>query len=241
VRRFRQILARAFKAAEATDAIVLLGVKPTFPATGYGYLKRGDEVLKVRGTSVYEVARFREKPTRSAATKFQKAGTYFWNSGIFVARAEVLLGAIEKFIPTLGSSLGRISEALGTCREAAVLSSVYSGLPAISLDQGVVERAKTVIMIEADFRWDDVGNLLVLERVWPRDVVGNLILGAYLGLDTRDSIIVGGSDHLVATVGVKDLIVVHTDTATLVAHKRQAQRVRELVALMNKGKFAQYR
>lgn len=241
VRRFRQIMARAFKAAEAADAIVLVGVKPTFPATGYGYLKRGDEALKVRGTPVYQVARFKEKPTRSAAARFLKAGTYFWNSGIFVARAEVLLEAIDKFIPALGAGLRKISQALGTARQAQVLRRVYAELPAISLDQGVLEKASTVLMVEADFQWDDVGNWLVLERVWPRDVGGNLILGAHLGLDTEDSIIVTDTDHLIATVGVDDLIVVHTDTATLVAHKRQAQRIRELVELMKKGKLARYR
>ncbi len=246
--RFRQTIGRAYRAAEETDGIVLIGIKPAYPATGYGYVRRGAEVGKVRGTPLYQVAQFKEKPVAQVASRYVNTGGYFWNSGIFIARAEVMLATIRKHIPRISARLDQIADALGTARETYVLKKVYATLPAVSLDKGVLEKASTsgkrgasnLFMMEADFQWDDVGNWLVMERVWHKDARGNIILGSHLGLDTKGSIVLGDADHLVATVGVKDLVVVHTKTATLVVHKKDTQRVGELVAALKKGRFAKY-
>ncbi len=241
VGRFRRTVARAFEVAADTGDIVLIGITPTFPSTAYGYLRRGSQTGRLRGTPVYQVSRFKEKPRPPLAARYFKNGGYLWNSGMFVARAEVMLEAICRHIPELAGGLDRIARALGTPRQDEVLKAVYPRLPSVSLDYGVLEKSRGVSMLEADFEWDDMGSWLALERVGHRDARGNLVLGTHLGLDTRDVIVVSDNDHMIATVGVGDLIVVHTENATLVASKRHSQRVGELVELMKREQFARFR
>lgn len=215
--------------ADDGKQIVMLGIRPTYPAEVYGYIERGEQ-LPGRELPTYRVRQFREKPTAEVATEFLRQGTFYWNAGIFVARAETLVGALRTFEPDLMCTIAAIAERTDDPSFAATLAERFPGVTAKSIDYAVMERYPQVSVIEATFEWDDVGNWLALERMRSQDVDGNTVdAERFLGLNTTGSIIRAAGGHLVVTLGVQDLIVVHTPDATLVANKRDESALRQIV------------
>jgi mannose-1-phosphate guanylyltransferase len=227
-------------ALEHPKALITFGIPPSYPATGYGYIHRGPEVANRQGMSVYQVEAFREKPSPDVAERFIASGEYFWNSGIFVWKAVAILDALRKRQPTIFTAVERIADAWSTSQREAVLRHEYEGLPRISIDFAVMEHAKDVLVVQAPFHWDDVGSWLALERMHPQDADGNTVLATHCGLKTVGCVIVADAGHLVATVGVDNLLIVQDGNATLVADRRDEGSVKQLVELLKKNGLEKY-
>ena len=224
VTKFQEALRSAFAAA-AKGAFVTFGIRPTRPATGYGYLERGSHV---GGAS--RVRRFLEKPDAARAKEFASSGEHFWNSGIFVWRADALLEGFKNHLPEHHARLMTIRDALGTSRLPEVLRREFEALPKISIDYGLMEKAGDVLMIEAPFAWDDVGSWSAVAERRPRDGAGNAVEGLSSAVDTRNSVIVSSDDnHLIATLGLDGMVVVHTKDATLICPRDRADDLKKLV------------
>jgi mannose-1-phosphate guanylyltransferase len=210
-------------------ALVTFGITPTRPETGYGYIERGPLLETRRGIRVYRVIQFREKPTRPAAEEFLAAGNFVWNSGIFVWRAQTILDELRAHRPQLAAGLEPIFRALGTPREREVLSGHFPHLERIPIDKAVMEHATNVRVLEVPYDWNDVGDWRALANLLERDSAGNALQGHVITRDTTNSIIISDDGGLVATLGVDDLVVVHSGRATLVARKDQLDKLKSLV------------
>ncbi len=227
-------------ADEHAGALITFGIPPTFPATGYGYVQRGPELAHRQGVGVYRVQRFEEKPSADRAERFLVSGDYFWNSGIFVWKAAAILNALRERQPKLFTAVQRIAEAWGTADRERVFQCEYEGLDRLSIDFAVMQDAKEVLMLKAPFRWDDVGSWLALERMHAQDADGNTVLATHAGLKTKNCVIAGDAGHLIATVGVENLLIVQDGDATLVADRRDEATIKQLVELLKKKGLERY-
>ncbi|MFQ5730826.1 MAG: mannose-1-phosphate guanylyltransferase [Planctomycetaceae bacterium] len=211
------------------QSLVLFGVPPVRPATGYGYIERG-ESLPGDGAAVSRVASFREKPDRETAERYLQSGDFSWNCGIFVWRADTILESLKEFEPEIHERLTRLEESLGSAGWQSALATEFPEMTNVSIDYAVLERSQSVTVIEAPFEWDDVGSWGSLPRLLGTNEAGNTIDGRHAGLETTGCIIRNtDAGHLVATIGVDDLIVVHTPDATLVARCGDDDAIRTLV------------
>jgi mannose-1-phosphate guanylyltransferase len=223
-------------ADEHPSALITFGIPPSYPATGYGYIHRGPVITHRQGIGAYRVQAFREKPSRDNAERYLASGEYFWNSGIFVWKAATILKALAERQPKLRAAVQRIAEAWKTPDRENILRREYEGLERISIDYAVMEHAQEVLVVQAPFRWDDVGSWLALERMHPQDADGNTVLALHCGLKTKKCVIAADQGHLVATVGVENLLIVQDGNATLVADRREEAAIKQLVELLkNKG------
>ncbi|GEJ58615.1 mannose-1-phosphate guanylyltransferase [Anaeromyxobacter diazotrophicus] len=247
---FREALAAAAEVAQG-GAIVTLGVKPSRPETGYGYLKVGARLdgppgegrEKPRGKAkpapakpaadggavARRVAKFVEKPDRATAQRYLADGGYLWNSGIFVFRADVILDEIRRTLPDLGEQLERIDRAIGTPRAARALAEAFPRCPAISIDYGVMEKSDRIAVVPGDFGWSDVGSFDALREVRAQDARGNVVEGEAMIFDGKDNVVLGLPGRPLAVIGVDDLIVVDAGDAVLVCRRDRAQDVRKAV------------
>ncbi len=228
--RFWQAVRAGLPLAEESGNLVTFGVPADCPNTGLGYVQRGRKVAERGGLGVYELARFREKPDLETAERYLAAGDYYWNSGMFLWRAGTILDEIRTHMPGHAEVLKTIEDALDTADEDKVLAEAYPHFERISIDFGVMEKADNVFVVETDYDWDDVGTWVSVAGHHRHDDAGNVTLGDHVGLDTANTIIVSGENHTIGTVGVSDLIIVHTPDATLVARRDRAGDVKKLVA-----------
>jgi mannose-1-phosphate guanylyltransferase len=236
---------RAVQAAQSLieghpHSLITFGIRPTFPATGYGYIHGGQQIGMRQAVNVYRAAGFREKPAVELAEQMLSTGEYFWNSGIFFWRAETILDALKANCPQLHAAVQRIVEAWDTSSWEQVLAAEYHALDRISIDYAVMEKAKDVLIVEAPFRWDDVGSWLALERLFPQDVDGNTILARHCGLNTKNCLVAADDDKVIATIGVDNLLIVQDGDAILVADRRDEGAVKQLVELMRKNSLEKY-
>src|SRR5262245_11233988 len=227
-------------AEEHPGALITFGIPPTFPATGYGYIQRGQEVAHRQGVSVYRVQAFKEKPSADAAERFLVSGEYFWNSGIFVWKAATILSALRERQPKLFAAVQRIAEAWPSANRDRVFKAEYEALDRISIDYAVMEGAKEVLVVKAPFGWDDVGSWLALERMHPQDADRNTVLARHAGIKTKNCVVVGDPGELIATVGVENLLIIRDGDATLVADRRDEGTVKQLVELLKQKGLGQY-
>ena len=213
------------------------GITPDRPETGYGYIERGAEVGKKRGIAVYRVEQFREKPDRPTAEQFLAAGRFLWNSGIFVWRAATILDQIRTHRPGLGEALRPILDAMGTPEEGEVVARVFPQLERVPIDKAVMEKAPNVRVLEVPYQWNDVGDWRALATLLSHDDAGNAVQGHVVTRDTRDSIVISDDGGIVATLGVNDLVVVHSGKATLVARKERLDDLKALVESLAKAGY----
>jgi mannose-1-phosphate guanylyltransferase len=228
---FRQLLMAAHDVAQ-DGYLVTLGISPTFPATGYGYIQRGQLVGSYCGLEVYRAMRFKEKPKEDQARQMLANGDHAWNSGMFVWRVDRILAEFEKHMPDLASALKTIAGAWGTSDEQSVVQNLWPHLKNETIDYGVMEIADNVAVIPATgLQWSDVGSWDSLFEVISGDGDGNIVMGGkHIGLDTHKSLVYVNQEHrLIVTIGVDDLVVVDTGDVLLVCRKEQAQKVREIV------------
>ena len=226
---FRSVLSAAFEAAEADDTLVTVGIKPSFPSTGYGYLQCGELVEGDFSRPVMKVERFVEKPNLEKAKLYMEQGSYFWNAGMFVWRPGVILAEIDRLVPDLSEGLNILRSAWENSSSLdQAMNQVYPNLKKISIDFAVMEKADGVVMLESDFDWDDVGEWPAIARHYPADGDGNVFKGEGLAIDAENNLTFSDSDHCITLLGVKDLIVVQSGDATMVCHKDCAQEVKAL-------------
>ncbi len=224
----RSLMQAAELVDERPERIVTFGIKPTYPAESFGYIERGESLA----AGVYKVQRFREKPKGVLAHEFFESGRFYWNSGIFAWKASTILNSLRQRQPEMYGHLEQIAAAAGTPRYQEVLEREFTAIQGISIDYAVMESAPEVLVIEAPFTWDDVGSWQALARLRGEDANGNTILARHVGVNTSGTIVRSTDEHLIATLGIKDCIIVHTADATLVANKHDEEAVRQLVKLL---------
>lgn len=226
---FARVLNLGIKTAEETDKLITIGIKPTFPCTGYGYI-RNEEIANKDYRNVKE---FVEKPNLETAEDYLVSGEYSWNSGMFIWKASTILDYFEKLLPDIYEYLVKIGDAMGDDKESEVIEALYPEIPKISIDYGIMERAKGVLMLEGDFGWNDVGSFDALEEVYGSDENDNVIMANAHLIDTEDCILYStDKGKLIATLGVQDIIIAQTDDVVLVADKLRAQDVKLFVDQM---------
>lgn len=234
-------LRAAFAAAGSAEVMVTIGIPPTEPATGFGYIQRGEEWGRVGKAAkvVFEVKRFVEKPKLEVAEGYLKSGDYVWNAGMFVWSVPVVEKAFAAHAPELDAGLKKIRAALKKKQPfAAVLKKVYPTLVKISVDYALLEKSSNVVTIPASFDWDDVGAWPAVAKHFKADAAGNVGRGEVIVEQGAGNIVFGEGKHLVTLLGVSDLVVVHTADATLVMPKSRAQDIKALLAKVGARKDA---
>ncbi len=224
---FRRVLRVAARVAEEGH-LVTLGIRPTFPSTGYGYIQQGEPLEEVDGFTVYRALRFTEKPSAETAFHMVESGEYTWNSGMFIWRVDRILEEFARQMPEFYDQLMQVEAVLGTPAYEPTLRRIWPEVTPQTIDYGVMEGAEDVVVIPVDIGWSDVGNWSSMRDILPADEDGNVVVGEHLGIETRDCILFGGK-RLVATIGLKDLIIVDTEDALLVCPIEREQEVREVV------------
>jgi mannose-1-phosphate guanylyltransferase len=234
--RFNACLKQAIKTARKDNALVTIGITPTQPETGYGYIQFDPK--DKRGSGAYGVKTFAEKPTLDTAKRFLESGDFLWNSGMFIWSVKRILSEIERSLPEVHAALAEIEKIDGGNKELQ-FEHIYSGLRPISIDYGVMERAENVAVVKGDFNWSDIGNWAEVYRLSPKDEAGNVNLDGHVLIDTHNCLI-DSTDRLVATVGVQDLIVINTADALLICHRDHAQDVKRIVEYMERRQLEDY-
>ncbi len=229
---FRAALKAAIAAA-SEGHLVTFGIVPTSPETGYGYIKAGKNTLKkIDGHQVKPVDRFVEKPDITRARKYLADGSYFWNSGIFLWKAGRILEEIKAYLP-------EVYGALSAASSSAEVAEAYRSFKDVSIDHGILEKAKDVVVIPAAFPWSDMGTWSSFSEILDPDKNGNIIKGRVVDIGSENSIIFG-CDRAVATIGLKDFILVDTPDATLVCPKDRAQEVKDVVNILKAKKYIEH-
>ena len=236
---FRAVLQAACEAA-AQNHLVTLGITPSFPSTGYGYIERGQHLMNALDYAVYQVMAFREKPDLVTAKHFVVDGRHSWNSGMFVWKVSRFLDELSRTMPEFYQQLMRIDAALGTPDFDWVLHEVWTDVKPQTVDYGVMEKARDVAVIPAEFGWNDIGSWATLLDILEGDEQGNVTRHAqHLGVDTRNTLVFG-SERLVATIGLQEMIIIDTDDAILVCPKDRAQDVKKIVDELKQQGRAEY-
>jgi mannose-1-phosphate guanylyltransferase len=235
----REVVARALAAAARHDAIVTIGLRPSHPETGFGYLEMGREVEP----GVAAVARFVEKPNSATAEEYVASRRFLWNAGMFFFRGRKMIAALARHLPETAAALEEIAAAFargGSEAAAAAAARTYPAVPKISIDYGVMEKEAGVLVVPGEFGWNDVGSWAALADYRPADADGNVAAGRVVAHEARGNIVFSEPGTLVALLGVDDLVVVRSGNAVLVAPRHRAQDVREIVRLLEQGRSDDY-
>jgi mannose-1-phosphate guanylyltransferase len=239
---FRYLIRTAFDVA-AKDYLVTLGITPTFPSTGYGYIEQGEHLDGDYSYPVYKVKRFKEKPDEITAEQLLRAGDHSWNSGMFIWKADAILAEIKKQMPSLSQAVTAIAEAWNGPQRDEVLGSYWQGLKSQTIDYGIMEKAERVAILPAGgLGWSDVGSWDSLFEVLLPDMNGNVPVNTqHLLLDTHNTLVYGKSDDkLIVTIGLDDVVVVDAGDVFLVCKVDQAQKVKEVVEHLKKHNQEKY-
>jgi len=218
------------EAAEINKALVVIGIKPRYPETGYGYIKVDMDQYRGKGI-VLPVIRFQEKPDVNTAEGFVASGDYLWNSGILIGSMDVILNKIKCYLPTLFEKLSGAVEIKEKKNSTSALKQAYREIQPISIDQGVLEKCKDILIAYGNFDWNDIGNLDALGQTMDIDSEGNAVKGVHIGIDTNNCVIYG-SDSLIATVGLQNMIIVNMGDVLLICPKEKAQEIKSLTEVL---------
>lgn len=230
VQDFRRALAAAVEGAENSGEVYTFGIEPTYPATSYGYLERGEKIVEDPALPHYQLGAFREKPGEEVARSFVESGRFMWNSGMFVWPVERLWTELEDHLPAHARLLGGIAARDGEADFEMVLDRDFPALEKISVDYALMEKIRGVRMLQVSFEWKDVGGWLALEPYLPADGAGNVSRGAVAAVESSGNIVFSEDPReMVGLVGVKDLVVVRSGDRTLVAHRHELEKIKQLV------------
>lgn len=243
--RYRKIVQAALRVAAEQGRMVVLGIPPTFPETGFGYIERtaGESTPAVAapGIEVFPVARFTEKPAIEIAQEYLATGRYFWNAGMFFWRVTTFLENLERYLPKTHKLLTELADAIGTRKYDRSLARIYSKLDSISVDYAILEPAtrepgeKTVFVLPADIGWSDIGSWDAVYKLLARLPRENVAAGPHVSIDAAGNFL-WSPKKFVAAVGVRDLIVVETDDALLICPRERAQDVAKVVKWLEEKK-----
>lgn len=221
---FIKLIQQGMEMVQHSDLLLTFGIVPTAPETGYGYIRGGEPL-----GSGFRVKKFIEKPNKEKALALLKEGNHYWNSGMFLWRASAILSRIQKYLPEVYEGLINYQAGKGA----------YEAIPSISIDYGVLEKDTDLVVLPAEIGWNDIGSWTSLEDVLEQTPEGNAIQGTHLAIDTERSIVFSPK-KLVATIGVKDLVIVDTEDALLICHKDRAQDVKKIVELLKEKGMEKY-
>jgi len=245
--RYLRLVRAALKVAARGDALVVLGVPPTSPETGYGYIERSRPAMRVGGVRVYFVRRFTEKPALAVAQRYVASGRYFWNAGMFFWRVSTFLRSLERFLPSTYRALMRLADDVGTPRYRRVLRRIYPQLENISVDYAILEPAtrrkaarrgaqSSVFVIPARVGWSDIGSWAAVYALLARKAGENISAGRFVALDAQGNFFWAPKKFL-AAIGVRDLVVVETPDALLICPRDRAQDVAKIVNWLEEKKL----
>lgn len=226
---FQSTLLDALNKAASEDVLITIGINPSEPATGYGYIHAGSQIATNGSTEFRKVQRFVEKPDRATAEKYVSSGEYYWNSGMFIWSVASIEHALAQHRPAVASIIDPISKAAKAGQLHKTLAEIFPSAEKISIDYAVMEKASNIIVARGTFAWDDVGSWTALENHFDQDASGNTIIGHGEAFDSRNNIVFS-RDRLTALVGVEDLIVVQSEGVTLVCPRQRDQDIKKLVA-----------
>ena len=239
--RFCRLLEAAWQVAQQ-GRIVTLGIAPSHPATGFGYIQQGEALGEVKGFQVYQSRRFTEKPDIVRATQFLASGQYSWNSGMFIWRVERAMRDFERYQPAIFAMCSYLQSAIDLPDYEEKLNDIWETMPSLSIDFAIMEKADNIAVIPDDIGWSDVGNWTSLYDILPQDNFGNCIKGGASDmrviLDTRDTLVL--SDRLTVAIGVEDIVVVDADDALLICHKERTQDVKQVVDYLRENGNEEY-
>lgn len=233
VETFRQALHLAQKTA-AQGHLVTLGIKPTAPETGYGYIRYAHQIGEGFGHQVFAGERFVEKPDLATARSYLEDGHYVWNSGMFIWQARTILRELRTHLPEVMYKVDRIVDAMGTPQEQAVLNEIWPTVQSISIDYGIMEKAAQFAVIPADIGWNDVGNWEQYGALFPSDEQGVKRMGTHEDLGSQNIFVYNNTPRQIFTIGLEDVIIVEMDDKTVICHIRDVQRVKEIAEKENK-------
>jgi mannose-1-phosphate guanylyltransferase len=233
VEALHQSLWLAYQLAEQ-GYLVTLGIKPATPETGYGYIRFADPVGEGYGHQAFLAERFVEKPKLSTAQSYLKDGHYVWNSGMFIWKVEAILAEMRTHLPELMQKIDIIVSAMGTPQETSMIDEIWPTLTSISIDHGILEKTKNLVVIPADLGWNDVGNWEQYGSLFPSDAHGVGAVGPHVGLECQNTFVYNDTSRQVYTIGLEDIVVVEMDDKTVICHKDHVQRVKELAESQQK-------
>ncbi|HUI65999.1 MAG TPA: mannose-1-phosphate guanylyltransferase [Bacteroidota bacterium] len=241
-KEFQRVLTLASETARESASLITIGITPSFPETGYGYIQFvGEEGPQnpYHERGVLRVKTFAEKPNQQTAERFLASGDFLWNSGMFVWRVDTILKQIEKCLPDTYGQLQKIDAAIGTSHYQQTLETAYGMIRGISIDYGVMEKAEAAYVIPGSFGWNDIGSWDEVYRVSGKDDSGNSVTGKVIQKDTKNTYIYS-PDKVVATVGVEDLIIVNTEDALLICRRGRSQDVKEVSDYLKRKQMNEY-
>lgn len=240
VKRFHEVLRVAVDKAQEPGALVTIGITPTHPETGYGYVQfegTGDAAQEM--PQAYRVRTFAEKPDLATAERFLDSGDFLWNSGMFIWRADTILEAFQQHLPAAYEAFAPLQEQVNTSGEPTAVSEAFQNSPRISIDYGVMERAEQVYVVPGSFGWSDVGDWRAVYDISAKDELGNAIRGNVIMHDASRCL-VEADDRLVVLIGIHDTVVVDTPDAVLVCNRESAQQVKNVVDYLHAHQLEEY-
>jgi mannose-1-phosphate guanylyltransferase len=221
---FRQTLLAAEELAQSQQAIATLGIQPTYPSTGYGYIEQGESLGTYQKLPAYTVSRFTEKPDRPKAEEFLASGRFCWNAGMFIFQVGVALAELHTHAP----------EIIGPLEQHG--PSIYPKLPKLSIDYALMEKTQKAVIVPVSFAWDDLGDWNAIERLLKQEGQANVELGQHIGLDTTGSLIYATDDQdLVVTIGLEDVVVVRDQNVTLIVRKDRTQDIKTVLKTLQQS------
>lgn len=231
---FHRVINAGLEFVEKRDAIVTLGIVPTHPETGYGYIQFIEDAVFTIGedeknnVSIFKVKTFAEKPNYESAKVFLESGDFLWNSGMFLFRSDVILGEMQKSLPDLYHALGKIEKSIHTNKFQATLDQVFAEIKGISIDYGVMEKSKKVYVIKANFKWSDLGSWDEVFRIKTKDKNNNVLIGDSYSKDSKNNLVMSPKGFI-GLIGVEDMIIINTKEGLLICRKERSQEVKEIV------------
>ncbi len=240
VANFRKTLRVGVAYAKESDSLVTLGIQPTYPETGYGYIQVDKKFTTRQEKDIYKVRTFAEKPNLETAERFIKSGDFFWNSGMFIWSVKAIMREINEHLPELGEDLKLVGRYVGKPKFRKALSDMYSRTKSVSIDYGIMEVAKNVFVIKSDFQWNDLGSWEAVYKISNKDKNGNVCYSKNeLLLDAKNNYFYSPK-KLFAAVDVEGLVVVDMDDAILICSKEKSQNVKEIVDYLKRKKMNSY-
>jgi mannose-1-phosphate guanylyltransferase len=236
---FIDTLRDGIEIAKQDKNMVTIGITPSYPETGYGYINLGKDARTFEKVRAYEVERFVEKPSVETAKEYLASGRYLWNSGIFIWKVSTILSNFEKLLPDTYIRLAKIEQSIGTKHQDMVIETEFRQCISESIDYAIMEKAENIYTLPGNFGWDDVGSWLALERINMTNEYGNVVTGNVVTIDMKNSIIQAG-DKLVATIGLENIVVVDTNDALLICNKSHVQDIKKItenLKICNRNKY----
>jgi mannose-1-phosphate guanylyltransferase len=234
IEEFKRVLKAGGEVAREGEWVLTIGIRPSRPETGYGYIQQGESIGEKQGTAIFKTVAFHEKPDLNKAVEYLESEEYLWNSGMFIWRVDSIRNLIAHFLPQLDHGLKRIANSIGSDEETRVTAEVYQNLNRISVDYGIMEKCDQVLVIPATFGWDDVGSWTSLGRYHEADQQGNVLETQGVFLDTRDCLVYA-PHRVVATLGVDNLIIVDDGNSLLICQKDRDQEIKKVVEALRQA------